>query len=178
MKTPFISIYRATFPNGKCYVGQTSRPLPTRIQEHMREATGGYHNNKLFGRALVKHGDGVKWEVVAAVIPEWADAAEQNAILACRALAPHGYNLKEGGDRAAYSDESKAKMSAIAKGKPKSPEHCAALSAAKTGKKLSAEHRAAIGKGGKGRKHSAATRKKIGAASVGRTHSRRKKSCP
>jgi len=66
------------------------------------------------------------------------------------------------------SDETRAKMSASGKGKPKSPEHRAAIGASRIGLIQSAETRAKIGAAHKGRKASDETRAKMSETRRGR----------
>ena len=46
-----VFVYRLVFPSGKCYVGQTTRPLHTRMWEHQPS-----HNNSwLLARAIKEY---------------------------------------------------------------------------------------------------------------------------
>ena len=129
-----------------------------------RRQSGGVHPNSYFARALLKYEGQGKWEVVARVAPELADGAEQLAILANRSFAPHGYNLKSGGDRVVYSDEARKNMADARRGR-KFP----ALSASLKGKK-----RPAIAAKARGRKATAATKAKISASMMGNKNRRKK----
>ena len=147
-----ITIYRAVFPNGKCYVGQTKR-WPRRRQRHISDAASGKHCNAALSNALRKYGDAVKWEVVAKVIPEWANAAEQNAILASGSMSPAGYNLREGGDCAPVSEETRAKQSRQRKGRRHTEATKRKMSTTRKGKPQSEAHKAARAASLKGKKY-------------------------
>lgn len=59
---PFGIIYKATFPNGKCYVGQTVNSLEYRKKKHLQRLVT---ENTPFHRAIQKYGkDNVCWEVI------------------------------------------------------------------------------------------------------------------
>ena len=60
-------IYRCILPNGKMYIGQTSRELNERINEHLRKSKikteRGY--DYPFYRAIRKYGENsLKWEII------------------------------------------------------------------------------------------------------------------
>ena len=136
--TSLIVIYRALFPNGKAYVGQTRRTLATRKAEHYCNARHGRHGNPIFNRALLKYGDAVKWEVISSIPPLLADEEERAQIAANGTLFPRGYNFRPGGHH----------TSAL-KGRKKPPRTAAHI----------ANHRASL----LGRTHSKATRDKMSA---------------
>ena len=55
-------IYKATFPNGKMYVGQTTRELQVRIAQHIGTRNS---ENFPFHRAIKKYGkENIKWEII------------------------------------------------------------------------------------------------------------------
>jgi len=57
-------IYCATFPNNKKYIGQTTRKLNERINEHLYQANQENSIN-IFHKAIKKYGkDNIKWEVL------------------------------------------------------------------------------------------------------------------
>ena len=99
---------------------------------------------------------------------------EENMVTQQMIEHPLCLNLMTGGGNGKHSKETKAKMSAAQKDKPKSAEHRASLSAAKKGKTLSAEHRAKLSAARKGKpngregtKHTAEAIAKIRAALKG-----------
>ena len=156
---PFGIIYKATAPNGRAYIGQTTQSFNARRNAHISAA----HCNpkllcRLFARALRKHGgDNFQWEILSRHYSKAElDGAETAAIAKHRTLAPHGYNLTTGGNETKWSDDSRqlarenmlrrwrdpnyrAAIVAFAK-RPKSPEHIAAITAANTGRKMTPEN--------------------------------------
>ena len=149
--------------DGKPYVGQTVRTLEERFQEHAKADT-------YIGNAIRAHGvENFSCEVI-----EECDTREQLnereifwiATLNCK--HPNGYNLTDGGEGTSgveRTPEYRAKMSA-AKKNP-SAETRAKMSAVHKGKTLSDEHRAKIGAARKGKKHSEETKAKIRAKHKG-----------
>jgi group I intron endonuclease len=164
----FGIIYKATFPNGKCYVGQTVGTLKRRTAEHLRHAK----DDLIFHKAIIKYGaESVVWEEI-----DYADNIESlnekeifyidfyNSFAGNK----KGYNGTRGGDgklACVHSETSKKKMSDAHKGKPLSAEHRAKIGAAGKGRVASDETRAKM----MGRKPSEATRAKLSAAQMGNT---------
>mgnify|MGYP001482890123 CR=1 FL=1 len=68
---------------------------------------------------------------------------------------------QKGIPRGPLSEETKAKMSAVRKGRKLTPEHCAAISAGKMGHAVSVETREKLSESHKGHKHSPETRAKM-----------------
>lgn len=99
--------------NGKIYIGQTIRPIKTRLREH----GSGKNGCRLIHRAIKKYG----WHNFE---KDWYECPGEDLnkhenwmINLMGTLAPDGYNLKEGGrSNGKYSDESKQKMSESQKG--------------------------------------------------------------
>ena len=57
-------IYKATFPSGKAYIGQTTKSLGKRKRQHVRKALSG--SPFPFHAAIRKYGaENVKWEIIA-----------------------------------------------------------------------------------------------------------------
>ena len=135
-----IFIYRAVFPNGKCYVGQTRKLPKYRWAEHISAAKKGRNKNLPFARALLKYGDSVKWEVIAEVPAMWANEEEKRLIAENNALVPNGYNLREGGNVAPVSAATRAKISAGMMGEknPMFGKHYTAEERAEMGAKIRA----------------------------------------
>lgn len=77
---------------------------------------------------------------------EEASVIERALIKILKTQVPNGYNIGEGGDNGAsrrgftVPPETRAKMSAAAKGKKKSPEHIVKMRIGLTGRKCSAAH--------------------------------------
>ena len=108
-------IYKATNKiNGMCYIGQTSRTLKERMQEHKR------HHNTYFDNAINKYGiDNFEIKIIdkASSIEE-LNAKEMFWISFFDCMKPRGYNLCEGGGTSIgyhHTEESKLKMSMVQK---------------------------------------------------------------
>lgn len=101
--------------NGKCYIGQTIRPLNERLGEHLRHSS-------YIGRALNKYGieNFDIREIDAASTIEELNKKEIYYINEYNTIKPHGYNLCGGGGNTTgfrHSEMSKQKMSKTKKGK-------------------------------------------------------------
>ena len=135
---PFGIIYRITNKvNGKCYIGQTTIPLYKRWHAH-KKASGRCVS---ISGAIQKYGiDAFEIQKIdEAGSREELDAKEIAHIDAANSLIHEfGYNLRNGGMCAEFSDETRALMSAKKKGRT-----------------LTAEHKAKIAHAGKGRRHTA-----------------------
>ena len=120
---PFGIIYKATFPNGKVYIGQTSKTLNARKTGHLNDLV---RDNCAFHRAIHKHGiDNVSWETIdiASSIDElnakevyWIDYYK--SYIHCKNSM--GYNLTTGGGGGSgyiHTKEAREKMSACVKDK-------------------------------------------------------------
>lgn len=137
---PFGIIYKATFPNGKCYIGQTTKTLKHRIGQHLYNLN---RENLAFHNAIKKYGeDGLTWSAI-----DTADDLEELNRKEMFWIEFHksyvhneysnGYNLTRGGDGSMgfrhsketclklrsdhlgtkASDETRLKMSVTRKGK-------------------------------------------------------------
>ena len=145
MKKQFGIIYRALFPNGKSYIGQTTRSLHRRINEHLNKVDVF---DMVLYRAIKKYGaDNIVWNVI--------DTAENIDELNAKEIywigfyhsfiEFEGYNMTlGGGGLAGYirSKETCEKISAGNKGKKQSKEHVAKLTATRIGKHPGDETRA------------------------------------
>lgn len=92
------SLYKLTFSSGKCYIGQTTRKMITRISQHRQSARTG--SSLAVHCAWRMHG-----EPVIAVLGEFDSQeslhkAEIAAIKSHGTLTPYGYNVSIGGDTA------------------------------------------------------------------------------
>lgn len=106
------SVYRHTCPNGKIYIGITSKSIKKRLNT-------GYDHNAHFSRAIRKYG----WENIITEIlfenltEEDAKQKEIELIERYQSTNPHiGYNISLGGEshfgcRFNHSDETKRKIS-------------------------------------------------------------------
>ncbi len=101
-------IYKITcLVNGKIYIGQTTRSVEERFQEHMDSPYP-------LGCAIRKHGvENFKIEVIAVcATKEELDAQEIRFIAEYDCMVPKGYNCTAGGHNGSLSEETKARLSA------------------------------------------------------------------
>ena len=177
------SIYKITnTANGKSYIGQTIHNAEkTRIRQHL---TGSSNGNRIVKHAIEKYGqDAFTYEILHdGIIPEFLDILEREAIETFNTIAPHGYNLTEGGEGGSLSDETRQKMSEAKKGKKPnnygkthSDETRRKISEANRGEKngnygrsFSEEHRRKMSEAHKGKKISEEHRRKISEAQKGK----------
>lgn len=108
-------LYRLVFPNGKSYVGQTTRDKVTdRWRGHKFASLHRRSNSRLLYAAIRKYGwDSVEKVVLAQVLDhDLLDEGEKLFVQHYNAFAPGGYNLTRGGDRNPMSEASvRQKMS-------------------------------------------------------------------
>ena len=142
------------------YIGQTVN-IKKRKNVHKRAK-----DDTFFHASIRKNGiDAFGFEILEDNIPESElDEREVYWVSHFNSVSPNGYNLKSGGSRPFYSEESRKKMSESNKGKNKGkpswsegkkllPETCAKISKANTGKKHSPEHREKISKAMMGKRN-------------------------
>jgi hypothetical protein len=110
-------IYMLTSPSGKQYIGQTIRPVEDRWYQHGKRAFYNSSNGCIaLNCAIRKYGfENFKKEVLMECENEDLDDMETLSIIECKTLHPFGYNLKQGGETAKYSEDSRKKMSATQK---------------------------------------------------------------
>lgn len=134
-------LYILTSPSGKQYVGVTSKTAQERFARHRLNALAGFtFSDALYG-AMRKHGP-ENFSVRTLVVGDWnyVLGMEQNVISLYETMAPNGYNLREGGQFAAMSQETKDKISNLAKERHKNdPEMGQRHSARLLGRKHSPE---------------------------------------
>ncbi len=113
-----MHIYKITNKiNGKCYVGQTRRPINERKSEHFRKSTA--KSVRYLRYAMGKYG---KEAFIFEVLGEYdtieaLNSAEINFIQELNSLAPAGYNLRPGGNtKGAWAPESLELLSNSRKG--------------------------------------------------------------
>lgn len=110
-------IYKATFPNGKCYIGQTIKNLNSRKSSHFGNMN---REHVVFHNAINKHGrDCIEWEIIdtAFSIEELNDKEKHwinffNSYV--HAENSNGYNMTLGGNSTLGwipSEETKRKIS-------------------------------------------------------------------
>lgn len=113
----FGIIYKATFPNGKVYIGQTTRTLNARKIGHLNDLC---RDKCAFHRAIHKYGaDNVEWETID--IADSIDELNEKEIYWINFYKSYihgkdsmGYNLTLGGGGGAgyvHTKESREKMS-------------------------------------------------------------------
>lgn len=171
------SVYVIGFPNGKCYVGITSRTVEKRFKVHVRisRKTPKY----AIHHAIRKHGSknvrlmtiihGVSWEEALDLEVWW--------ISRLNTFKGPGYNVTAGGEGMlgrVMTTETRAKIGKANKGRKHTAEAKAKISKGNmgntscVGNKISAETRAKLSKANKGYKHTIEARAKISKAHTGR----------
>lgn len=153
--------------NGRGYVGSSSN-IAKRLSEHKRLLGLGQHYNIRLQRAWVKYGPDQFVFDILEPIPDLAQLldAEDRHI---KALGKLAYNFREAAKgRQFHSAESRAKISASKKGKPKSPEHVAKMAASKRGSKASDATRQKMRDSHMGHGVSIITRDRIRASKMGK----------
>jgi group I intron endonuclease len=157
--------------NGKSYVGQTVRNLTRRIKAHIRSGSDDRRHQSYIAKAISKHG----WasftvEVLEETDEAGLDMAERFWIKTYRSIAPVGYNLDTGGQsKKVSSPQTRARMSAAAKGHVVSETTRAKISATKIVALLLPDVRAKLSLARKGKPNSADQKQKISAALTGRS---------
>lgn len=158
--------------NGKGYIGYTSKTAERRFYKHKEASRLGSSN--YLHRAMRKYGPEVfdflvLWQGESR---RAALAQEMDSIAAFRYNNPQrGYNQTSGGEGMFNpSEETRHRLSAWQKGKPKTLEHRRKLSEAKKGKPASRGSLLALRNSGghTGFPHSEETRRKISAAKMRR----------
>lgn len=138
-------VYMHTCPNGKTYVGITSRSCEERWRNGF-----GYRNNKHFYSAIVKYGwDNIVHEILLdGLTKEEAQRAEANWIATCHSDDPmYGYNHSKGGEgKTGFvpTMETRAKIRRKLIGTHRPEDVKLKLSVAHSGKHLTEEHKLKI----------------------------------
>lgn len=105
-------IYKITnLINGKVYIGQTIVALNKRWKQHCNDKRAG--RVSLIGQSIKRHGkENFTIEIVdLSDTYEDLNKKEIEYIKKFNSLSPSGYNLREGGNQAGFSDRARAKMS-------------------------------------------------------------------
>lgn len=147
-----FTVYMHTCPNGKKYIGITSKS----VEQRWRNG-GGYRYHKYFYRAIKKYRwENIKHEILFCNMTEEDAKKKEKALI--RQLqsnkAEHGYNQSAGGEGKAgwvTPQETKEKLRQIHLGKIVSQSTKEKLSISHKGKKLPYEQRSKISMSAKGK---------------------------
>ena len=157
---------------GQVYIG-SSQNVRKRWNSHRHQLRKGLHENARLQRAWVKYGaDSFRFDLLEetgladllAVEQYWIDA------MPCHVSAG-GYNISPTAANCTgvkHSDETKAKLSAMRKGVPKSAEHSRLIGESQRGKVIPAEQREKLRKAAKAQMASPGMREKLSAIKKGR----------
>ena len=169
-------VYKHTSPNGKTYIGITSRDPEKRWKRGL-----GYKKNQYFYNAIQKYGwDSFSHDILyAGLTKEQACEKEVELISYYKSdQRMYGYNIESGGIYNTVSKETIQKLRESHKGKKLPEEQKRKIKARLKGRPnkykgipLSEEHRRKISEGNKGRIVSQETREKIKARNTGKTMS-------
>ena len=159
--TPYIGyIYKYAFPNNKLYIGQTTRSVGVRFNEHLYSSTKG--EGYYLHRAINKYGkENIVIDIICTVgasgLKELNDLLNKLEIFFIsyyNCVAPKGYNLKPGGEvHRGYKlpKEFGEKISRKNKGHSITKEQRKKLSESLKGHKVSQETKDKISKANKGK---------------------------
>lgn len=155
-------LYKLDFSSGKSYIGiTTSTSIGGRLRHHRHHSKTG---KLAVNHAWRKHGE-PKVTILAIAILPFLLELERRAIAVYKTHGLGGYNLTPGGDIVmSPTPESRAKLSAIAKNRRFSAETRARMSAASKGRPKSLEARQKMSVFAKRRTYSAETRAKLSAS--------------
>jgi group I intron endonuclease len=137
-------VYKATFPNGKSYIGQTSQKFNTRKRGHIfasKNLNASYDYNVIFHQAIRKYGeDNIQWTILEDGITDSVilDDREIYWVSKLNTKTPNGYNMADGGKSIRgykHREDSKNKMSISRKGRIITPEWRKKLSESTKGRK-------------------------------------------
>ena len=109
-------LYILTSPKGKQYVGVTSKTAQERFARHRLNVLAGFTSCAALYSAIRKYGP-ENFSVKMLVVGDWDYilGMEQDVISLYDTMTPNGYNLRKGGQFAAMSQETKDKISKLAK---------------------------------------------------------------
>jgi group I intron endonuclease len=101
-------IYKFTSPSNKMYIGKTVQSFSQRMYGHKKKSSGC----TALKNAINKYGWAeMKREIVEENIPEdQLNDREKYWIKTYNTIAPHGYNLTDGGEGGSHSDIAKVRM--------------------------------------------------------------------
>lgn len=168
-KNPYYIVYLHRCPNGKVYIGCTSQTTDKRWR-----STGiGYKTQTPFWDAICEFGwKNITHEILAEnLLREDAERLEAELIMKYRANDPeYGYNVRFGGSKSKWREDSVEKLRQANIGKHHSEETKEKLSRLNKGKKLSEETKAKIQRTMKARGIPADLMKRMQAAQKGAPH--------
>ena len=98
-------IYCLIFPNGKKYVGKTTRTVEIRVSQHKSNTS----KCTLVKKAYEKYGT-FKVETILEIENDQLDFYECHYIKEYNTLAPNGYNLTDGGEGGIPTEETRERM--------------------------------------------------------------------
>ncbi len=130
-------IYMITSPSGKSYIGQTTRSVDQRIEEHFK----CLNSCIILENAIRKYGkEFMRVETLVEVNDDMLDFYEIKFIEGYGTLEPNGYNVRSGGSGGMFSEQSRGRMREAKLGeknfnygKPRTEEAKKAISIAKSG---------------------------------------------
>lgn len=100
-------VYIITFPSGKSYIGQTTRSVTKRIEEHIK-CSG---DCIILENAIKKYGiNNLITETLLEVNNTQLDYYETKLIEMYGTVEPYGYNIRSGGSTGIHSIESRERM--------------------------------------------------------------------
>ena len=146
-------VYKHTCPNGKMYVGITSRSVSERWGKYGYR----YKKNRHFWNAIMKYGwDNIKHEILATNLTlEEAGKLEQSLIQQYQLMDRRfGYNNTSGGEVGFPSDEVRVRLKQIAIEHSQDPEFCKKISNGLKGHIVTEECKRKISLANRGRKYS------------------------
>lgn len=152
-------LYLLTFPNGKRYIGITSKTATRRRIVHLHHARKG--RSGALQSAIRKYGSFEMLTLMVASDWSYLCEIERRAIVAFGTRAPLGYNMTDGGEGVVgvvRTEEQRRRASESRKGKP---------GVSRPGWKHTEDAKAKIAAAGIGRKFSPESRAKIGVTKIG-----------
>jgi group I intron endonuclease len=155
-----FTVYKVTCrPNGKIYIGITKKTAEGRWRAHCRAARSGKNVGSLLHAAIVRLGEDAFDIETVTTCGTWEEACSiERDLIKAHDSFNYGYNATKGGEGTTGfkpSEETRALLSKIRRGKPKSDEHKAAIGDGNRGKVRSVEVAAKCGDYWRGRKQPA-----------------------
>lgn len=174
-------VYKHTAPNGKVYIGITSRNPKKRWNSGY-----GYEGNEYFRAAIKKYGwDNIKHEILLEGLTQEQAYQKENELIAeyDSTNREKGYNISLGGGQ--VSEETRRKIGEANKGKHLTEETRRKIGEATKQKWENEEYRRKISEANKGKHHTEETRRKMSEANKGErnpnygkpAHNRKKVEC-